>query len=509
MDDQGPSGQSEATRVAGEDRASARQTFEGDLHVVATVHLDTQWRWTIQRTIREYLPDTFDGNFALFEKYPHYVLSWEGAFRYMLIQEYYPEAWERLKEYVRAERWTVAGNMLESVDVHLISPESLIRQFLYGSRYFEHELGSQATDVFLPDCFGFGFSFPSIAAHCGLTGFSSQKLIKWMTPAKPPFDVGVWEGPDGGSLLAVLNPEGYGDGIVEDLSRAERWRKRIADLGRNTGCYAGYKYFGIGDRGGAPDEASLEWLGKSLDDPGPLRILHGRSDRFFRDIAEHEERLPRHRGELLLPEHGPGCYTSLGSMKRWNRKNEHLADAAERFSAAASWAEALPYPAQALEQGWLRFLWHQMHDDLTGTSIPQAYRFSWNDEAIATNRFCRDTDRFDLGSDRSARHRRRRGAADRRQPAVDRETRPGRSDGSVRRRRTARGSGVRPRRAGVALSMRRRGRVRDQGPLRSQGAADRLRGRRRPSQRLALRLGDRAFGFEQRSRERALSRRDR
>jgi len=201
-----------------EDATPSGRIDEGTLYVVATVHLDTQWRWTIQRTIREYLPDTFNGNFALFDKYPHYVLSWEGAFRYMLIQEYYPEAWERLQGYARAGRWTVAGNMLESVDVHLISPESLIRQFLYGSRYFDRELDSRPTDVFLPDCFGFGFSFPSIAAHCGLKGFSSQKFIKWMKPAKTPFDVGVWEGPDGASLLAVLNPDGYGDGIVEDLT---------------------------------------------------------------------------------------------------------------------------------------------------------------------------------------------------------------------------------------------------------------------------------------------------
>ncbi len=361
---------------------------EGDLYLVATVHLDTQWRWTIQRTIAEYLPATLDGNFALFEKYPHYVLSWEGAFRYMLIREYYPEAWERLREYAAAGRWTVAGNMYESVDVNLVSPESLVRQFLYGSRFFERELDSRACDVFLPDCFGFGYSLPSIAAHCGLTGFSSQKFIKWIAPAETPFDIGVWEGPDGASLVAVLNPDGYGDGIEEDLSRAPQWRERVRALGEASGVYAGYKYFGVGDRGGAPDEASLEWLGKSLEDPGPLRLVHGRSDRFFRDLdARRRQALPRYRGELLLPEHGPGCYTSMASMKRWNRKNELLADAAEKAASAAAWGRALPYPAKALEEGWLRFLWHQMHDDLTGTSIPQAYDFSWNDLAIAGNRF--------------------------------------------------------------------------------------------------------------------------
>src|SRR5271157_1311939 len=53
-----------------------------DVYVVATSHLDTQWRWTIQDTINDFLPDTLRGNFALFEKYPGYVFSFEGAFRY-------------------------------------------------------------------------------------------------------------------------------------------------------------------------------------------------------------------------------------------------------------------------------------------------------------------------------------------------------------------------------------------------------------------------------------------
>ena len=45
----------------------------------------------------------------------------------------------------------------------------------------------------------------------------------------------------------------------------------------------------------------------------------------------------------------------------------------------------LVYPRETLREAWTRFLWHQFHDDLTGTSIPEAYPFSWNDEAIAGN----------------------------------------------------------------------------------------------------------------------------
>jgi len=74
-------------------------------------------------------------------------------------------------------------------------------------------------------------------------------------------------------------------------------------------------------------------------------------------------------------------------MKLYNRRNEQLADAAERASVIAEWMGGVEYPAVKLNQAWKRFIWHQFHDDLTGTSIPQAYSFSWNDELICQSQF--------------------------------------------------------------------------------------------------------------------------
>jgi len=60
------------------------------LYVVSYAHLDTQWRWEYPQTIREYLTKTMRDNFALFEKYPHYVFNFSGANRYRMIKEYFP-----------------------------------------------------------------------------------------------------------------------------------------------------------------------------------------------------------------------------------------------------------------------------------------------------------------------------------------------------------------------------------------------------------------------------------
>ena len=363
----------------------------GDLYLVGTAHLDTQWRWTIQMTISDYIPATLLENFALFEKYPDYVFSFEGAFRYMLMKEYYPAEYERLKDYVAAGRWRVAGSWLDAVDTNIPAPESLIRHTLYGNGFFRREFGVTSRDIFLPDCFGFGFALPSIATHCGLLGFSTQKLT-WGSSVGIPFEIGMWEGVDGSTIVAAMNPGAYVSDIEGDLSNDSHSIEIVRKQGEESGLGAGYRYFGTGDRGGAPTNESVAWLQRSLHGAGPLQVHGVASDQLARDVmdqldADQRARLPHYRGELLMTRHGVGCYTSQAAMKRWNRQNEILADAAERAAVVADYLGALHYPRETLREAWTRFLWHQFHDDLTGTSIPEAYTFSWNDEILSLNQF--------------------------------------------------------------------------------------------------------------------------
>ena len=361
---------------------------ERRLYVVATVHLDTQWRWTVQDTIRDFLPATTRGNFALLERHPWFVVSFEGASRYRLIEEYHPDDLRELRRWVEEGRWRLAGSMLDAPDANIPSPESLLRHVLYGQRTFRELFGRESLDLFLPDCFGFPWSLPTIAAHCGLRGVSGQKFGNWMAPATIPFEVGFWEGPDGRGVVACLRPEGYGEGLAEDLSRAARFVERIDALAAATGVPVAMKYVGLGDRGGALDESSMEWLRRSLEGDGPVRVILSGSDQLVRDLKPRDvQRLPRHGGELLLPTHGTGCWTSQAAAKRWNRLCESLGDAAERAAVTADWLGALPYPGERLRAERERFLWHQMHDDLTGTSIPEAYRFTWNDQLLALDGF--------------------------------------------------------------------------------------------------------------------------
>jgi alpha-mannosidase len=412
---------------------------ERTLYVVGYAHLDTQWRWEYPQVINEYLPSTLRDNFALFEKYPSYIFNFSGANRYRMMKEYWPQDYARLKRYVAGGRWFPAGASMEEGDVNSPSAESILRQILYGSQYFRREFGKSSAEYMLPDCFGFPASLPSILAHMGLKGFSTQKL-KWgsaartggpgspeETPEGIPFNVGIWEGPDGRGVISAFNPRPYDSNVREDFSKSPHasaanpkvgytpvdWPSRIQRNGEVSGLFTDYTYYGTGDIGGAPREFSVKLLDAvvrqkmavmpppppiipPVDQPGtpvrvgdgPVRVVSATAEQMFLDIRpEQTARLPRYKGELLLTNHSAGSITSQTYQKRWNRQNELLADAAERASVAAMWLGGRPYPLEKLNNAWTLVMGGQFHDILPGTATPKAFEFSWNDDVIAMNQF--------------------------------------------------------------------------------------------------------------------------
>lgn len=411
------------------------------LYLVGYAHLDTQWRWEYPQVISEYLPDTMHKNFSLFEKYPHYIFNWTGANRYMMMQEYYPADFAKLKHYVATGQWFPAGSSMEENDVNSPSPESIIRQVLYGNEYFRREFGKASEEYMLPDCFGFSADLPSILAAAGVKGFSTQKLT-WgssapvggpdspeNTPVGTPFNVGRWIGPDGHEVIAALNPESYSGGVSYDLTKSTAppyirnfidWPKRVEQDGKASGIFADYHYYGTGDIGGSPDENSVrlveEMVTKSMgvlpahnsnrDDDnenaaaapsgpqvrmgtGPLHVISSDADQMFKDILrEHlASGLPTYKGDLELTNHSAGSLTSEAMHKHWNRENENLARAAEATSFAASWIGVREYPLERLNHAWRLVLGGQFHDIMAGTATPKAYTYSWNDDVIAMNQF--------------------------------------------------------------------------------------------------------------------------
>ena len=256
------------------------------------------------------------------------------------------------------------------------------------------------------------------------------------TPEGIPFNVGIWTGPDGQTVLAALNPGGYGSEIYSDLSKAPsselstsippqrrrnpevNWPARIDIDGKASGVFADYHYIGTGDIGGATNEESVKLLeaivtgGKAIlpttfvrtpagaigqiattgtSAPmgnGPVKVVSSTAEQMFLDIKpDMQSKMPTYQGDLELINHSAGSLTSQAYHKRWNRKNEILADAAEKASVAAAWMGGRTYPLQRMNDAWTLVMSGQFHDTAGGTATPRAYEFAQNDDIIASNQF--------------------------------------------------------------------------------------------------------------------------
>ncbi len=357
------------------------------LYVIGYAHLDTQWRWSYPQVTREFIRHTMEDNFPLLDKYPNYVFNFTGSRRYEFMKEYYPDDFARVQKYVAAGRWFPAGSSVDEGDTLISGLESRVRQVLYSNAFFEQEFHTESDETMLPDTFGFPACLPSILIHCGMKGFSTQKLT-WGSAVGVPFNVGMWEGVDGQKITAALNPGQYDSNIDTDLSSDPVWVKRLQKDGDTSGLYVDYRYYGIGDRGGSAKEKSVALLEKSLAGTGPVRVISAPANRMFDDLTDAQKaKLPVYKGELLLTNHSTGSLTSKAIMKRFNRKNELLANAAESAATMAFELGLQPYPSDHLYRAWDLVLGSQMHDILPGTCIPKAYEYSWNDEILALNHF--------------------------------------------------------------------------------------------------------------------------
>lgn len=366
------------------------------IYTVATAHLDTIWDWTFETTITEYIYRTLRDNFNHFENFPNYKFSFEGAYRYELMEEYYPELFEKLKEYVAEGRWNVAGSSYENGDVNVPSPEALFRNILYGNEYFDKKFGKRSKDIYLPDCFGFGWALPSVAHHANLLGFTTQKL-SWGSAYGNPFDIGRWRGVDGNYILASLKGGDYTKQL-DSVRKRKDVKSKLAVNKRKYDFNSTFLLYGaFDDRGGAPEPGSVKAVEKEITENAKSKsdVLSTSTDQIFRDIKtelteEQINKLPEWNNELLMSDHAVGGYTSRAVGKRWNRKNELLADTAERSACAADWTGAMKYPKDKFETAWKRVIAHQFHDDIPGTSLFPTYKRSWNDYILSLNQFAEE-----------------------------------------------------------------------------------------------------------------------
>ena len=93
-----------------------KQEKKAKAYMVADAHLDTQWNWDVQTTIKEYVWNTINQNLFLLKKYPNYVFNFEGGVKYAWMKEYYPAQYEEMKKYIDPNRERYRFHVRESIN---------------------------------------------------------------------------------------------------------------------------------------------------------------------------------------------------------------------------------------------------------------------------------------------------------------------------------------------------------------------------------------------------------
>ncbi|OXM83317.1 alpha-mannosidase [Paenibacillus rigui] len=363
------------------------------VYCIGHTHIDVAWLWRLKHT-REKAARSFSTVLRLMELYPDYVFLQTQPQLYEYIKNDYPAIYEQIKERVAQGRWEASGAMWLEADCNLASGESLVRQLLYGTRFFRDEFGVECRYLWLPDVFGYSWALPQILRKSGIDMFMTTK-ISWNQYNRMPHDTFVWRGIDGSEVLThfITTPDpGTSEGAFYYTYNGSITPASI------QGIWDGYRdkeinkelllSYGYGDGGGGVNREMLEMRRRLERMPGLPQAKTGRADEYFDRLKEEIAMTDRYvhtwNGELYLELHR-GTYTSQAYNKRANRKLELLYRETEWMAVLGSGLQSAwsQYPQQELYEGWKIILRNQFHDIIPGSSIGEVYQDSREEYAEA------------------------------------------------------------------------------------------------------------------------------
>ncbi|MBI4884861.1 MAG: alpha-mannosidase, partial [Actinobacteria bacterium] len=330
---------------------------------VGHAHIDAAWLWPIRESVRK-CARTFASATRMMDAYPEYRFACSQAAQYEWMEQQYPSLFESIRAAVARGQWHPVGGMWVEADMNLPGGESLVRQLVYGQRYFQSRLGVRCREAWLPDVFGYPASLPQIFRAGGCDRFVTQKL-SWNKTNRFPHNTFEWEGLDGSRVLTHFPPvDTYNATVVgEELLYSET---NFKDHGWSDWSLMPY---GHGNGGGGPTREMIERTRRFTDLAGTPRTTCGTPSEFFgyveAEIAEGAI-APVWSGELYFEMHR-GTLTSQARTKVGNRRCERLLRETELW-----WATVGDLPAQVvdeLETLWKQVLLQQFHDILPGSSI--------------------------------------------------------------------------------------------------------------------------------------------
>jgi len=333
---------------------------------IGHAHIDLAWLWPVRETKRKGAR-TFATALNNIDKYPNYIFGASQAQLFDWIKQEEPILYERVKKAVADGRIELQGGMWTENDCNIPNGESIIRQFLYGEKFFKDEFGKRCKMVLLPDVFGYPASLPQIMRKCGKDYFMTIKL-SWNNVNKFPYKTFMWKGIDGSEILSHLAPQGNYNSTASPMAitKSDNGNTQSEEIDKALLIY------GIGDGGGGPGEAHLEMLEREANEKGMCKIVRRPAQELFDDLKnEYSQVMPSYDGELYLEKH-QGTYTSQANNKLYNRRMEEALHTLEWLMSVAK-VKGVECECPLLDEIWKEVLLYQFHDIIPGSSINRVY----------------------------------------------------------------------------------------------------------------------------------------
>ncbi|MBK8445283.1 MAG: alpha-mannosidase [Micropruina sp.] len=337
------------------------------ISAVGHAHIDSAWLWPLRETVRK-VARTTSSMATLLEEHHEFVYAMSSAQQYAWLKQDRPEVYGRVKQAVAKGRFVPVGGMWVEADAVLPGGEAMIRQFLYGQRFFRDEFGIECRGAWLPDSFGYSAALPQLLVGAGFDWFLTQKL-SWNERNTFPHSTFEWEGIDGSRIFTHFPPV---DTYNAQLSGAEL---ALADRNfkeKSVGS-SSLAPTGFGDGGGGTTREMIARARRLADLEGSPRVVWETPDAFFERAKAELPEPAVWKGELYLERHR-ATFTTQHAMKQGNRRNEGLLIEAELWASVATLRTARPYPYDTLDQAWREVLLLQFHDILPGSAISWVHR---------------------------------------------------------------------------------------------------------------------------------------
>ena len=340
---------------------------EGTLAATGHAHIDLAWLWPMAET-RVKAQRTFHTVLQLMDQFPEFTFNHSTAQLYDFIGQDDPALLAAITDKVAGGQWEPIGAMWVEPDTNMPSGESLIRQLLYGIRWFDGQFGKRSTVLWLPDVFGFSPVLPQLLRQVGMTSVFTIKT-NWSERNKLPHDLFHWQGLDGSQVImhTFENPaDGYNAEMGPRATLGTWGNYQDKDLhAQSLICY------GHGDGGGGPTEDYVARLAQMQDFPVVPKIEHVNVSDWFATIPDRlTAPLPKWVGEIYLEYHR-GTLTTQGRTKYLHRRAERALITAEVLGSMVA-LRGGPLPASA-EPDWRVLLRNEFHDILPGSSIREVY----------------------------------------------------------------------------------------------------------------------------------------